>query len=747
MRNAYLTLLRAGAVAAALALAAVALGQTQVSQPAITLLNTNAAEDAAAPALPIEAVYRQNYRAFAETRVGESSAAEVFTLAFHQADQITGISATGDFQIAGGTCNPGHTYQPGNRCTVEMVFAPQGPGRRSGRLEVRHSASEQPFLVPGGGLGTGPVVSFVPSIVTTVPGTYTSGTGLLLNPQGLAVDGGDNLYLVDTGNNLIRYRDSSGVITTLVGGGTNASQTYNGPPLGVQLSSPYGITVPEYGTAYISDTGSSVVRGLAPWSFVTTEVGGGSSAGGCYINSPCLAANFEIFPPLGIAHDSHQNIFFNIFWAPTFPSGVIGAFPFWLQIFPKYVAAQLSLTGWTESSTSYPIAVDDNDTIYTAIEIPANYSGTYITNGPNPYCGILAQNNYFSWGDQAGADVWIVAGTHTCGFSGDGGPATGAEISTSVQGLALDAAGNLYFTDTGNNRVRRIDAATGIIRTIAGYGSTGYWGDGGPATSAPIHSPTGIAVDSKGDVYVTGLVGSAGNAVVRQIGARGMLAFAAQRPATTSAAQTVVVTNSGNAGLNVAQTVFTSGNTGDFAIDPVTTTCNFKSALAPGRSCQIGFLFAPTATGARSAVVTLYDDTVTGANQVQLNGTGAVESVSPTSLTFASTTVGSSTAAQNVTVTNPLGTPLGISGIGFTGTNPADYSQTSTCGSALAPGKTCAVSVTFAPQAVGPSSATLTITTGNGPCTVALSGTGAASSVRVSLPRRSMPPPADNPSH
>ena len=94
-----------------------------------------------------------------------------------------------------------------------------------------------------------------------------------------------------------------------------------------------------------------------------------------------------------------------------------------------------------------------------------------------------------------------VAGTGTAGFNGDGIPATRAELSN-PQGLAFDAAGDLYIADTGNNRVREVTKA-GTIKTIAGRKQFGYGGDGGPATQAELNFPLGIAVDGNGDVFIS----------------------------------------------------------------------------------------------------------------------------------------------------------------------------------------------------------------------------------------------------
>jgi len=95
----------------------------------------------------------------------------------------------------------------------------------------------------------------------------------------------------------------------------------------------------------------------------------------------------------------------------------------------------------------------------------------------------------------------VVAGTGTYGFSGDGGPATLALLNSPFS-VAVDSAGNLFIADSGNNRIRRVDAQTGIIMTIAGSGAAASSGDGGPAPIAGIYAPLGIALDSSGNVFI-----------------------------------------------------------------------------------------------------------------------------------------------------------------------------------------------------------------------------------------------------
>lgn len=112
---------------------------------------------------------------------------------------------------------------------------------------------------------------------------------------------------------------------------------------------------------------------------------------------------------------------------------------------------------------------------------------------------------------------------------GDGGPATSAQI-TNIQGIALDSAGNLYLTDTDNARIRKV-AANGTITTLAGTGVAGYSGDGGPAASAQLNLPYGLAVDSTGAVFVADL----GNNRVRRIGPDGTISTVAGNGALLSA--------------------------------------------------------------------------------------------------------------------------------------------------------------------------------------------------------------------
>ncbi|TMI03402.1 MAG: hypothetical protein E6H43_04475, partial [Betaproteobacteria bacterium] len=97
--------------------------------------------------------------------------------------------------------------------------------------------------------------------------------------------------------------------------------------------------------------------------------------------------------------------------------------------------------------------------------------------------------------------ITTVAGNGVFGFAGDGGAATNANLSVPT-GVAVDASGNLYIADNSNHRIRKVTAATGIITTVAGNGSPSFAGDGGAATSASLNSPSGVALDASGNLYI-----------------------------------------------------------------------------------------------------------------------------------------------------------------------------------------------------------------------------------------------------
>jgi sugar lactone lactonase YvrE len=215
---------------------------------------------------------------------------------------------------------------------------------------------------------------------------------------------------------------------------------------------------------------------------------------------------------------------------------------------------------------------------------------------------------------------------------------------------------------------------------------------------------------------------------------------------TVSAAQVATLTNTGNAPLTIAGIAITGANASAFA---ETGTCG--TSLAAGASCTISVTFSPSSQATFTATLTVTDNApaqpmrpapgaaprpnalaaeADSTQTVALSGTGTaplapVASLTPSSLTFTAQ-AGATSAAQTATLQNTGNAPLSIAAISIAGANPTDFSQTNTCGSSLAPGKSCAISVTFTPASAASFTASLSVAdnASGSPQTVSLSGTG-----------------------
>lgn len=331
--------------------------------------------------------------------------------------------------------------------------------------------------------------------ITTVAGNGTGGyagdggvatSAKLYSPYGVAVDGAGSLYIADTNNDRVRKMDQSGIINTVAGNGTNGFSGDGGRATTAQLNRPYGVAVDvnvdavggakvsATGSLYIADSGNGRVRKVALDLVVTTVAGNGSSAysgdGGSATAAGLTPAGVAVGRNGGIDiadanHHRVRQVMFDLFIATVAGNGT-----------PSYSGDGGPATN---AALSYPsaVAVDATGSLFIA-----DY-GNFRVRKVSPL-GIIT----------------TVAGTGRLGYSGDGGKATSAEIGI-VFGLAVDAGGNVYIGDSGNGRVRKVDQS-GIITTVAGNGTQGSAGDGGPATSASFFSIEGVAVDGGGSIYI-----------------------------------------------------------------------------------------------------------------------------------------------------------------------------------------------------------------------------------------------------
>src|SRR5262249_31046421 len=148
----------------------------------------------------------------------------------------------------------------------------------------------------------------------------------------------------------------------------------------------------------------------------------------------------------------------------------------------------------------------------TATAAQLNYpSGVAVDGNGNVFIADF-NNNVIRELVKATGNILTVAGTGTAGYSGDGGPATAAQLNAPY-GVAVDSSGNVFIADVNNHVIREIVQATGNILTLAGNGTAGYSGDGGLATAAQLNAPNGVAVDGSGNVFIA----DSNNNVVREV--------------------------------------------------------------------------------------------------------------------------------------------------------------------------------------------------------------------------------------
>ena len=313
-------------------------------------------------------------------------------------------------------------------------------------------------------------------------------------PIGVAVDSEGNVYVADVGHNRVRMLTRTGtgyVITTIAGTGDEGDEDGDGdigdggPAMDAQLNAPRGVTIDDEGYVYIADTGNNRIRRISPDGVITTVAGDESTMG----------ARLSI--PRGITVDAEGNLYV----ADTGNNQV----------------HRLDDGGLTAIAGAAGLG-DGGPAINARLLQPKGIAllgdGTlYVTD---------SGNNRVRRVDTEGV-ITTFAGTGEQGDGGDGGPATEAQLYYPT-GITVDLAGNVYISDTRNNRVRKVDTE-GVITTFAGTGEQGPFedkddiGDGGPATSARLSRPVGLAFDADGNLYVT----DPGNSRIRQIDTEGVI--------------------------------------------------------------------------------------------------------------------------------------------------------------------------------------------------------------------------------
>jgi len=328
--------------------------------------------------------------------------------------------------------------------------------------------------------------------ISTVAGNGTAGFagdgGLAINaslsyPSGLLLDAGGNLYIGDYGNNRVRKIDTNGFISTFAGNGTAAFAGDGGSATAAKLNGPSSIAIDKYGNIFISDMNNYRVRKVDASGIITTVAGNGGDGS---INTGdggiALSATLAFFN--GIAMDALDNLYICGYASVrrVEGSGIIS-----------------TVIGDGTQGDSGDGGIASNAKLFpTAIAIDAN-NDVYVGDFEN------SKVRKVSFGTSL---ISTVAGNGLAGFWGDNGPGIDSWLLGPF-GVVADPAGNLFVADTWNSRVRKIDASSGEIVTIAGNYQGGYYnqfrsdGDGLLATQALIGYPRDVAFDDAGNLYIS----------------------------------------------------------------------------------------------------------------------------------------------------------------------------------------------------------------------------------------------------
>ena len=292
----------------------------------------------------------------------------------------------------------------------------------------------------------------------------------LILPSAIVFDTTGNLYFAETGNHVVRKIDPTGNITTIAGTGTQGFSGDAGPATSATLDSPQGLALDTANNLYIADTHNHRIRKLNLTTGILTTIAGTTTPG--FSGDKASATSAQLNLPTALALDASNNLYL----ADTGNHRI------------RKISAAGIITTIAGTGTQ-GFSGDSSPATSAAIDSP---TGLALDAAKNLYLADTHNHRIRKITATTGI-ITTIAGTGAPGFSGDTTVATTATLAL-PHSITIDPAGNLYLADTANHRIRRIDAATGVITTVAGDGTQAFAGDGGPAISASLDSPRNTAV-------------------------------------------------------------------------------------------------------------------------------------------------------------------------------------------------------------------------------------------------------------
>ena len=654
------------------------------------------------------------------------------------------VALSGDFTVNNGCTNT--TVYPGSSCAMYVSFKPTATGLRTGSVTVTDNGTGSPRAISLSGTGVAPfpVVSLVPNnlvFANTNLGGVSAVQTITVNNTGSAplnvssITGNTAEFLVT--NNCtapVAVGNSCGISVQFAPTGSTGTRNItlqlsddapNSPqPIAVSGTAVAAGPIATLSTNSVSFSAQAVASTSTAQTVTVSNTGNATLT----VGAPVITGNFAISANTcaSVAPNTACTI------SVTFTPAAAGLTSGTLSI-PDNAPGTPHVVGLNGTGVGSPaLTVTPSNLVFNSQQLNTTSAAQNVTITNSGSTATISQvaatgagfaqtNNCSTLGTGASCTVSVTftpnavgtqTGTLSITHDAAGSPQTVALSGSGVGQPAVTLSSNSL--DFGSINVGSTSTAQTVTMSntgsgplaIAGISASGDYSVtnncgnnlsvGANCTLTIKFQPSGantragsvtISDSASGSPQSIALTGVGVGAVATL--SQTSLTFATQTVGTTSAAQTVTLTNTGNATLNITSISSSNPQFGE--------TNNCPGALAADASCTISVTFGPTAAGAQSASVSVVTNVGSPFVSLSGSGTGPVGSVSPTSLSFGSVAINTPSATQTVTVSSTGTTALTISGISVSG----DYSQTNNCPASLAVGSNCAIQVTFTPTAAG----------------------------------------------